>query len=56
MGIPVTVIQMKGHAIFQGGWIAKWCKYINNLHVLLQEPVGQFQPNFAQIILGVKEI
>ena len=45
--------QMKGPALFQGKIIMKWWKYIDeNKKSSSPEPLGQFQPNLAQSILG----
>ena len=46
-------IQMKGSALFQGEIITKLRKYIDKfLKSSSPEPLSQFQPNLAQIILG----
>ena len=44
---------MKGPAFFQGEIITKLQKYIEEFkNSSSAEPLGQFEPNLAQIILG----
>ena len=45
---------MKGHALFKKEIITKKCKYIDGVlkKIFSPEPIGQFQPNLAQSILG----
>ena len=46
-------VQMKGPALFQGQIITKLWKYIDEIKKSSSpEPLGQFQPNLAQSILG----
>ena len=45
-------IQMKGHTLFQGEIIRKKQKYIDKIFKSSPEPLGQFQPNLEQSILG----
>ena len=46
---------MKGSALFQGEIITKLRKYIDKIKKSSsQEPLGQFQPNLAQSILGCR--
>ena len=49
-------IQMKGFTLFQGEIFTKLQKYIDEFKSSSPEPLGQFQPNLAQIILEWRKI